>query len=48
MARSIKKTDVVRGLAEEWENMQNTSKVSAGTMLQFQVTEFKKGYVTLE
>lgn len=42
------KKDVARCLSEEQENMQDTSKVSAGTMLQFQVTGFKKGCVTLE
>lgn len=35
--KSVKKPDVARGLSEEWENMQDTSKVSAGTMGNFRL-----------
>lgn len=35
--RSVKKPDVVQGLSEEQENIQDTSKVSAGTRRDFRL-----------
>jgi len=40
--KSVKKPDVARGLSEERENIQDTSKVSAGTMCNFRLLSSRK------
>lgn len=40
--KSVKKPDVAHGLSEEGENMQDTSKVSAGTMCNFRLLSSRK------
>lgn len=40
--KSVKKPDVARGLTEEWENMQDTSKVSAGMMCNLRLQSSRK------